>query len=54
MRYDVVTTFWRSNVFVGRKPVLERRYFKVLAAFSVGLWLESGKICKNNDHTCLR
>ena len=21
--------------------------------FSVGFWLESGKICKNNDHTCL-
>ena len=21
--------------------------------FSVGLWLESGKICKNNNHTCL-
>ena len=25
----------------------------VLAVFLVGFWLESGKICKSNDHTCL-
>ena len=27
--------------------------FLCLAAFSVRIWLESGKIWKNNDHTCL-
>ena len=31
----------------------EKWYFKVLAVFSVGFWLESGKLCKNNDHRCL-
>ena len=27
----------------------ENWYFKVLAMFSVGFCLESGKICKDND-----
>ena len=31
----------------------EKWYFQVLAVFSVGILLKSGKICKNNDHTCL-
>ena len=26
--------------------------FMVLAVFSVGFWLETGKICKNNTHVC--
>ena len=29
----------------------KKRYFKVLAVFSVVFWLESVKICKNNNHT---
>ena len=54
MCYDVVTTLWRSNVFVRRKPVIKRRYFKVLAAFSVALWLESGKYARITiTHVCL-
>ena len=27
--------------------------FNVLAAFSMRIGLEYGKICKNNDHTCM-
>ena len=33
--------------------MLEKGYFNLLAAFSVKFWLKSGKICKNDDHTCL-
>ena len=31
--------------------MLEKRFFKLLAAFSVRLWLQSSKIYKNNNHT---
>ena len=31
----------------------EEWYYKVLAVFPVGFWLESDIICKNNDHICL-
>ena len=31
----------------------EKIYLKALAVFSVGFWLVSGKLCKNNDHTYL-
>ena len=31
----------------------ENRYFNVLAAFSIHIWLESGKICKTTiTHIC--
>ena len=33
--------------------MLEKGYFNVLATFSVQFRLKSGKICKNNDQTCL-
>ena len=31
----------------------ENGQFNILAAFSVQIGLEKGKICKNNDQTCL-
>ena len=31
----------------------KKQVFQVLAVLSVDFWLESGKICKNNHHTCL-
>ena len=39
--------------FCLEKASVRKWYYRVLAMFSVGFWLESGKICKNNDHTCL-
>ena len=33
--------------------MLENGTFNVLAAFSVRIGLEKGKICKNKDHGCL-
>ena len=33
--------------------MLEKGYFNVKATFSVLFRLKSGKICKNNHHTCL-
>ena len=33
--------------------MLESGYINGLAAFSVRIWLEQGKICKNNDNICL-
>ena len=58
MRYDIVTTLSCSKVLMSTLFCLEKTnvrkwYFNVLAMFSVGFWLESGKICKINDHTCL-
>ena len=55
--YDILVTLWRSKVwlwshFLWRNPVSEKGYFNVLE-FSVQFWLESGKICKNNNYTCL-
>ena len=35
--------------FSGRKGI----NFNILTAFTVPIWLEEGKICKNNDHTCM-
>ena len=34
-------------------PVSEKENFNILVAFSVSLWLESGKIDKNNGHMFL-
>ena len=33
--------------FCLEKANVSKWYFKILAVFSVGYWLESGKICKN-------
>ena len=39
--------------FSMEKSSVRRGYFKVLEVFSVQFWLESGKIFKNNNQTCL-
>ena len=39
--------------FCLEKTSVRKSYFEVLEVFSVGFWLDSGKICKKNDHTCL-
>ena len=48
-------TFERTQPtpFCLEKPSVKNGHFNVLAAFSVRIGLEYGKICKNNDHTCL-
>ena len=51
-----ITSWWRYDVrkfTAKRDPVLENGQFNVLAAFSVQIGLEKGKICKNNYNTCL-
>ena len=55
MPYDDVMTFESLMLmsFCLEKTSVRKWYFKILAVFSVGIWLESGKICLNNDHTCL-
>ena len=57
----VYMTLWRRNDF--RKLTLtpfcfeissvRKGIFNVLATLSALFMLKSGKICKNNDHTCL-
>ena len=57
----VYMTFWRHNdvrkltltPLCFEKSSVRKGIFYVLATFSARLMLKSGKICKNNDHTCL-
>ena len=55
MRYDEVMTFegLMLMTFCLEKTSVRKWYFKVLVVFSESYWLESGKMCSNNDHTCL-
>ena len=54
-------TLWRRNdvkkltltPFCFEKSSVRKWIFNVLAMFSSRFVLNSGKICKNNDHTCL-
>ena len=39
--------------FCLEKSSVRKGIFNVLATFSARCMLNSGKICKNNDHTCL-
>ena len=60
-RVHVYMTLWRRNdvrkltltPFCFEKSILRKGIFNVLATFSVLFMLKSGKICKNNNHTCL-
>ena len=57
----VYMTLWRRNgvlkftmtPFCFEKSSVRKGIFNVLATFSARFMLKSGKICKNNDHTCL-
>ena len=57
----VYMTLWRRNdvrkltltPFCFEKSSVRKRIFNVLATFSARFMLKSGKICNNNDHTCL-
>ena len=57
----VYMTLWRRNdvrkltltPFCFEKSSVRKGIFDVLATFSALFKLKSGKICKNNDHTCL-
>ena len=57
----VYITLWRRNdvkkwtltPFCFEKPSVRKEIFNVEATFSARFMLKSGKICKNNDHTCL-
>ena len=39
-------------LFCLEKSIVRKGYCNVLAMFSMQYWMESGKICKNNDHAC--
>ena len=55
----VYMTLWRRNdvrkltPFCLEKSSVRKEIFNVSATFSARCKLNSGKICKNNDHTCL-
>ena len=56
MHYDVVVKLRRFESltlmpFCLEKTIVRKWYLEGLAVFLVGLWLESGKMCKNNNHT---
>ena len=56
----VYMTLWRRNdvrmltltPFCFEKSSVRKGIFNVLATLSAPFMLKSGKICKNNDHTC--
>ena len=57
----VYMTLWRRNdvrkltltPFCLEKSSVRKGIFNVSETFSAQFMLKSGKICKNNDHTCL-
>ena len=57
----VYMTLWRCNgvrkfdadTTLFEKSSVRKEIFNVYATFSARFMLKSGKICKNNDHTCL-
>ena len=57
----VYMTLWRRNdvrkfdddAILFEKSSVRKWIFNVLESFSARFMLKSGKICKNNDHTCL-
>ena len=48
-----VRKFHVDAILLGENKCNKKRSFKGFTVFSVGLWLESGKLCKNNDHKCV-
>ena len=49
-----VRKFNVDTILYGENQCKKNGFFCfVLAVFSVGFWLDSGKICKSKDHTCL-
>ena len=55
-----VMTLWRYDVrkfnaeaILFEEKQCKKNVFTVISLFSVNFCLESGKICKNNDHSCL-
>ena len=56
----VYMTLWRRNdvrkfdaeAILFEKSSVRNGIFNVLATFSARFMLKSGRLCKNNDHTC--